>query len=480
MIANTYGSTADYAGMPTVVNGLAPDDLEKLKELYKVWRDKLIRNDIKLKYYNGKNVLKDLGISIPPQLKNVNTTIGWAAKAVDKLAVRSQFDGFVSKDGNIEELEEILHENNFKELYRQLVTSELIHSCAFLTVSKGDIGEPDVLISGYGADNAAAVWNARHKRIDYGLTITATDKDSDDAIKSPIDMNLYTDTHVVRIYRVKNSWQAEYYPHGLGRPLIEPLVYSPSLNKPFGKSRISRAVMSITDSAVRTALRTEVSAEFFTTPQKYLLGADEEAFNDTSKWQAYIGTIFAVTKDEDGDIPQFGQLSQMSMQPHIDYMRSLAAQFAGETNIPISELGIIHDNPASADAIRAAKEALVMDAESLNANNGYHLATVGKMCLALSRGTSLDAIEERVTSNFRNPERLSTASTSDAILKQVQAFPWMADTRVALEELGYSEEKIIRLMSEKRRAEARMKLNNIFTKEIVNEENNTDKPTETV
>ena len=59
---------------------------------------------------------------------------------------------------------------------------------------------------------------------------------------------------------------------------MEPLVYRPSLDRPFGKSRITRAVMSITDSAVREALRTEVSAEFFTTPQKYLLGADEELF----------------------------------------------------------------------------------------------------------------------------------------------------------------------------------------------------------
>lgn len=29
------------------------------------------------------------------------------------------------------------------------------------------------------------------------------------------------------------------------------------------------------------------------------------------------------------------------MQPHIDYMRSLAARFSGETNVPLSELGVV-------------------------------------------------------------------------------------------------------------------------------------------
>ena len=50
------------------------------------------------------------------------------------------------------------------------------------------------------------------------------------------------------------------------------------------------------------------------------------------------------------------------MQPHIDYMRSLAARFSGETNVPLSELGMVTDNPASAEAVYAAKESMIVDA----------------------------------------------------------------------------------------------------------------------
>lgn len=50
--------------------------------------------------------------------------------------------------------------------------------------------------------------------------------------------------------------------------------------------------------------------------------------------------------------------------------RNLAAQFAGATCVPISELGVVHDNPSSAEAIYAAKEALVVEVDAtLNAAN---------------------------------------------------------------------------------------------------------------
>ena len=64
-------------------------------------------------------------------------------------------------------------------------------------------------------------------------------------------------------------------------------------------------------------------------------------------------------------------------------MRSLAVRFSGETNVPVSELGVVSDNPSSAEAIYAAKEPLVIEAVNLNADNGEALRDVALMCLAL-------------------------------------------------------------------------------------------------
>jgi Holliday junction resolvasome RuvABC DNA-binding subunit len=40
------------------------------------------------------------------------------------------------------------------------------------------------------------------------------------------------------------------------------------------------------------------------------------------------------------------------------------------------------------------------------------------------------------------------------MVKQIAAIPWIGETTVALEQLGYTEEQITRMLSDKRRAQA--------------------------
>lgn len=244
----------------------------------------------------------------------------------------------------------------------------------------------------------------------------------------------------------------------MGRCLMEPLAHEATIERPFGSSRITRAVMGLTDDAMRASVRAEVAAEFMTSPQKFLMGADSDVLDGMSKWDAYIGNIFAVTKDADGDVPQFGQLAQGSMQPHIDYMRSLAARFSGETDVPVSELGVVSDNPSSAEAIYAAKEPLVVRAQNLNADNGDALANVALMALAVEHGTDY-ATELRaglgVQARFRNPAMPSIVSQSDAMVKMISALPWLAESDIALEEFGFTDDQIQRLRSDRAKATSR-------------------------
>lgn len=436
--------------------GLTEYEKDALSRLYDVWSRKLTRNQLKKKYYRAKNSLKDLGIALPPKMKNLETALGWPAKAVDMLAARSRFDGFVY-DGEVEGIDDILRDNNFNLLYNQAVNSELIHSCSFITVSKGGVGEPKVIVSAYSAETAAGIWDSRKKCLECGMTVVEVDEDT----KMPVWINLYTSDAIVEMRKKGSVWVAIRHRHGQGRPLMEALVHKPELDRPMGKSRITRTVMALTDSAIRTSLRSELSAEFYTSPQRYFLGVDESLFQDQSKWEAYIGNIMAITRDENGDIPHVGQFPQMTMQPHTDYMRSLAALFSGETNIPVNALGIIHDNPSSAEAIRAAENYLIIDAQDLNDTNGQALRNIGLLIHAIRNNTTIDRLspeEASIHVKWRNPSLPSVVSQADAILKHVQAIPWIAETEVALEELGYDEEQRMRLLGEKRRLMAQQAL----------------------
>lgn len=430
--------------------------VEMLHECIDIREDKLAGNMRRNRYYEGKNVLKNLEIAIPPKLRTVETVVGWPQKAVDTLAVRSRFDGFNAADAEVQDaLDAMVRQNHLKRQYRQIVQSELIYSCAFVTVSQGDTakGEPAVLMQLRGAENAAAVWDSRLGRIAYGMTVDIVGRDG-----SPEGYGLYTDDAVVHfVKRPDGLWDWWAVPHSNGRPTMEVFAYRPTENKPFGQSRITAAVMSLTDSAVREALRTEISAEFFTSPQKYLLGADEDAFPYPSKWEAYIGNIFAIGRDENGDIPQFGQLSQGTMQPHTEYMRSLAARFSGETNVPISQLGVIHDNPASAEAIYAANEPLVIEAEDLNDGNREALQNIAVMAVSAALDTPIDELTDEqadIVANFKNPAMPSIVSQADAMIKIASAVPEFAETSVFWEELGFPEDTRRRIMSEIKSASA--------------------------
>lgn len=443
------------------VQKLPAIEQKMLVDLVTVWGRKCENNKKRVEYYLGHNKLDSLGIAIPPHLANVlDCNVGWAAKAVDSLAVRSVFNGFNFKESDECGVNDILTENNFEQIYLQAVVSELINSCSFLTLSKGGKNEPRVLINAYSALTASAMWDMRKKRIRCGLTIVDVAEDADIDRAVPVWVNLYTDNHVWSIQRKtpEAQWEAHCLPHEMGRPLIEPLVYRQELLRPFGRSRISRPVMAIIDEAARTKARTAITAEFYSAPQRVMLGADESYFENKDTWDAYIGNIMAISRDEDGEVPQYFQLSAMSMQPHLDQMRSLAAQFAGETNIPISELGVIHDNPSSADAIQQACEPLVIEAENLNSANGEALKNLGRMIIATIKQKSfydLSSEERFISVDWKSPARLSDSAKADAVVKWVSALPWMAQSDVPIEFLDFDNDQLERLKSDKAKAEAK-------------------------
>lgn len=437
------------------LSSLSEDELNELRILLDVWKSKARRNALRSMYYEGKNRLKDLGIAIPPNLQYVDSVVGWPAKAVDTLASRSIFDGFTvagaDDDEDPFELRPLLQENEFDLLYAQAVTSELVHSCSFITVTRGLPGDPDVLFSLREAEFTGALWDHRRQVIRSAVAVTDL---TPEPPHEPTEITMYLMDVVITCQRVKGRWVVvDRAPVILGRPPIEPLPFQPSGRRPFGRSRISREVMALADMSQRGALRADILMEFNTAPPRFLMGADDSAFKN-SKWTAYMDRILAISKDEDGDAPTFGQLSQLSPQGAITYMQHLAARFAGATGVPLSSLGIVQDNPASAEAIQAAKDDLVTTAQHMNRVNSGRLANVARMGVAVRDGVSMDDLPESASTlrgKFRNPAVPSVVSQSDAMVKQIAAIPWLAETTVALEELGYDESQIMRLLADRRR-----------------------------
>lgn len=440
------------------INGLSDAEKAVLTELWRVWTLKLRRNILRSQYYDQHNVLKDLGIAIPPHLTELEIVLGWPAKAVDVLARRCKLDGFVVP-GDEEDrfgVGDLWRENSMHIELPQTLTSSLVHSCAFLTVTRGNVadGEPEVLVSSQSALFGSGIWDSRRRRLKAALTITDMDE-----IGRVTGWALFVPGVTIRAYFEGGRWLIDRFEHSLERLPVEVIPYKPRLDRPFGCSRISRAVMGLTDSALRTVVRMEVHAEFFSSPQRYAMGADESMFvdedgNPVPQWQAILGRVWAAGRDPDtGDVPQLGQFPQSSPQPHTEQLRSLAAMFCSETSLPLNALGIVQDNPSSAEAIEAAERDLIIEAKYAMDCFGPRLARA--MVTAIQIRDDLDSPPEelsRLDALWRDPENPPQSAAGDFLIKVVQAMPWLAESKVPLEQLGWDATTVERAWADKRRS----------------------------
>ena len=90
---------------------------------------KRTRVELRYKHYEMKNLVIDLGISTPPDLRMWMGTLGWCSKAVDSMADRLVFREF--EDDNLG-MGDIFMMNNRDVLIDSAILGALISSCDFI------------------------------------------------------------------------------------------------------------------------------------------------------------------------------------------------------------------------------------------------------------------------------------------------------------------------------------------------------------
>lgn len=434
-------------------------EINRLNNLIQVYEYHNSANAEKDLYYEGNISLNsvNLGIALPEGLKKLEVGCAWGAKAVDVLAARSMFDGFVGTNGEeVEGLDEIVVQNNLVAEYMKAARDELKYGCTFATLS-GD-KKNGCKIRFHSPNTAAALWNGEKGRIDCGFAIISTVPDeSEQTTYVPNMINFYTEEATYVLFLWDGFWYCQPFPHKMGRPLMEALIWNATSNKPFGRSRIKEPIRRLIDGYVRTVANAAIALEFSTAPQKYMVGLNDEQFESVmeSKFKTYTGAIIAATTNyETGEKPSIGQLPQGTLSPHVEMIRVLATQFAAATGLSVTDTGVVSEaNPTSADAVLAQTQSLVAMAEQMNAGNGVSLRTIALMALAITKDKTLNTLDDadkEIVAHFKNPAMPSIASTADAAIKIASARMGFADTEVFLEMLGFDKADIRRIKAQER------------------------------
>lgn len=448
---------------PGSVAGLGSREQDMLTDLLQVYNYHRVKNEQKNKYYEGHISLREvnLGIALPDGFSNLEIGCSWGAKAVDVLAARSMFDGFVDSNGtNAQILEPIVRDNRLVAEYNKAAKDELKYGCTFATLSADrNIG---CKIRWHSPMSAAALWDGVKGRIACGFAIIdSLPDDSESDTWTPSLLNLYTEDAIWVLKRDEytQAWSAERFQHRMGRPMMEAFIWNATSDKPFGQSRIKDPIRRLIQGYVRTIANATIGLEFATSPQKYLLGVTDEQYDViiNQKFKQYVGSIIASTVNpETGANPAFGQLPQGSISPHTEMIRILATQFSAATGLTVTDTGVVSEaNPTSADAVLAQSQTLISLAEQLNTSNGDSLNNVARMALAVINNIPLEQLSEDqkdIIAHFKNPALPSVAASADAAIKIASVRQGFADTDVFAEMVGFSQADIRRIKSQEARA----------------------------
>lgn len=477
----TFGDINTPEPLLRVIPNAYRDDIESL---FATWSAVRPRNLTLSRYYDMKNTLKELGISIPEGIFEVNCMVGWCKKAVDARSVRSIFDGFVFEGMEDTALKRMVTQNRMRTLYNKACRSMLTHGVAAFTVMRD--ARAGVKVRAFSANQFSVLWDKDAERIKCGIVCADVDKQGN-ACKYVAHFN----DAVLTFTRYGASWTCKVESNALGRPMMEVMAFDTDLDRPLGHSLLTPEVVGIVDKAMRDVLRMEVGAEFFTYPQRYVLGAADSLFcdppagaledgeggyvdangnpvyaitNNAKKVHAYMGALLAIGRDADGELPTVGQFNPGSADNFTRVFENDAQRFSGSTLVPLNQLGVLSNQYTSSDALGAANNPLILAVEDMNRENAEVLEEIARMMMAVNEKKSIDRLTDEqynVQAFFKDPSLSTIAARADAWTKIGALDSGIVGTPIWYENLGQPQATITRIQAQKEQAAVIKTLNEI-------------------
>lgn len=423
------------ADAPTPANEVRDpffDQVDQLSQsLVKALANKESNVQEKYDYYDADNDTRDFGISTPAKFRNSRPGIGWAGRAVNTLSDRVVFDGFANDTYGINDY---LEDINGLSVIQKAKHDTYIAGCAFIAVGTDDLGRK-VLIP-FTATEATGVIDQTTGLLKYGMAVTRwaqplTKKRG--ILFDPADYIIFTPEWTA-IY--ENRTLYDIYPNETGRTLLHPLTHRASAKRPLGKSRLTNTARRIIDEVARQKRREEIAEEFYSLPQRYISGLAEGAKKD-AELDSAIGKVWAITKDEDGDSPTVGVLTQMSIDGFETAKKDKARDFCAETALTLRNLGYETGNPTSAESLSAMSDDLLLEASNSQDEIGKQIKQVVITLRMAIDGT--DVVPDQlkgIVPAWKPIFQVDVGAAGDAVFKIQQAMPELIGTVAGYRMLG--------------------------------------------
>ena len=421
--------------MATLLQALFLTDEEKLimNRLANVAKEHERPDEINDKYYEGTKRLNQIGIAVPPGLRDFETMVAWPSTVVDEIERRLDVKSFILPGESVaaQQLLEQWTANNLESEAPINHRETQVFGRGFVSVGTNSEDKEHPLIRVEPPRQMSALVSSATRQMIGALRAY---KDWDRKSKR----TLYLPNSTIWLERGRNGWIiTDRDDHNLGRVPIVLFLNRKRAGDWSGRSEMASTI-PLADAAARSLTNLQVAQEGLAVPGRYIFGVDPSKMVDakTGKqipvWEQYYTAMMA---HADKDV-KAGQFEAADLKNFTDTINHYGSLVASVTGLPMRYFTNSTVNPAAEGAIRAEESRLVKNVERKQTDNGDCWGWVMGLSERFRTGKWLDA--NQIRTEWHDAGTPTVGQKTDAIQK-LNGGKAVLSREGSWDELGWSE-----------------------------------------
>lgn len=338
--------------------------------------------------------------------------------------------------------------NDLNELSRTAHREALLLGQGYVLCWADKFGRPLVTVE--SAHQMACLRDPGTRRITHAIKRFETDTTTEAIVYGPDVITRYRANHTGAT--TAGFKTVEEIANPLGVPPVVRLLNSDRILDE-GVSELDDLIC-LTDALAKLLADLMVSSEFVGRPRRVAVGVELEEVPVLDEDGVETGETreinpfpesnrMMVSENENA---KFSQLDAADLAGYKNAVDIITTQLSACSALPAHMLGILSNQPASADALRAAEASLTARAEAKAAVFGRSWEDVARLVVGVRDGA--DPLTVDVSVEWADPSTRSEAQAADATVKLVQA--GVLPVSYALKRLGYTDAEVDEIRTARR------------------------------
>jgi hypothetical protein len=401
------------------------------------------------RYYKLIHTLIQLGMAIPPSMRDFVVMANWARVVVRTISSRQRVRGlFLPGESKADEqLLDIWNDNNMASQMKMMRKDRYIFGRAFISAGYRERGSKAPLLRVESPREIEAKVNNRTRTMEaaarfYAPAPAGTNMSSMRQLlpNDPTHITLYMPDYTKQFTMERGRWYqtGSSQVHRLGAvPMVMDL--NEQMSGPVAGESELTDILPLMDAAARSLTNLQFAQEAHGIPRMWMSGVDKKDFIDPTTgemipmFEAYFDAIHMLK--ETG--ARVGQLTAADLKNFETALTIYGKQAATAYGFPARYFGIETSIPATEGAVIADEIQLVQSVEDKNEDEATTVGWVGGLAYRLATGEWVEG--NRIRADHFDPATPTIAQREDALMKRRSQ--GVLSREGYWDELGWSEER---------------------------------------